>query len=211
MKVMQSKQLQSCSKTGLKKSSVYTADRVILVFILFLAQPVLLSSLDVTHTLFNRESSFSIRLTMVDFPVHEVREVFRNGETSQVKFEVRLFKESTGIWSFMGDELLAEHSGTYTGSFDPFYDMYLLQTSDNSHEFVQEENFFSAFRSFYTSFDIPATPESRMYVRARITFTPRKLMPPLNVLEPFLLDSRESTGWIQIPIPKEPSDRGGSA
>lgn len=211
MKAKRSKQLQSCSKTGLKKSSVYKATKVILICNLFLAQPVLLSSLDITHTLFSDESSFSIRLTMVDFPVHEVREVFRTGETSQVKFEVRLFRKSTGIWRFMGDELIKEHSDTYTGSYDPFYKMYRIETPDSTHEFLLEENFFSAFRSFYTSFDIPVTTENRVYLRARITFTPRKLMPPLNVLEPFLFDSRETTGWVQISIPEELSNSGGRA
>lgn len=211
MKVKRSKQLQSCSKTGLKKSSVYTAIRVILICILFLAQPVLVSSLDITHTLFSRENSFSIRLTMVDFPVQEVRQVFRTGETSQVKFEVRLFREGAGIWSIMGDELIEEHSSTYTGSYDPFYSMYRIETPDSTHEFLHEENFFSAFRSFYTSFDLPDSTENLIYLRARITFTARKLMPPLNVLEPFLLDSRKSTGWIHIPIPKEPAGREDSA
>ncbi len=210
MKTMQSKLLQSCSKTGLKKSSVYNASTLIPILVLFFLQPALLSSLDITHTLFTHEKSFSLRLNMVDFPVYKVREVFQKGETTQVRFEVRLFKESSGIWSFLGDELLGEHSNTYYGSYDPFYNLFRLKTDKDTHEFMMEENFFSAFRSYHTSFDLPTSGADRIYLRARITFTPRKLMPPLNVLEPFLLDSRETTGWVQISVVQSSHSQGGS-
>ena len=137
-------------------------------------------------------------------------EVFQKGETSQVSFEVRLFRKTTGLLSFLGDELIEEHQDTYYGSYDPFYKMFHLESSDNALDFLQEESFFSAFRSYYTSFVQPQAEASRIYVKARITFTPRKLMPPLNVLEPFLLDSRESTGWVRIPVPKADNSTGGS-
>ncbi|MFW5714825.1 MAG: hypothetical protein ACOCXF_00445 [bacterium] len=148
---------------------------------------------------------------MVDFPFRKVRRVFQRGETSQISFEVRLFRETTGILSFLGDELIGEHKDTYYGSYDPFYEMFHLETSDNSHNFMQEEEFFSAFRSYYTNFVQPEAEAGRMYLKARITFTPRKLMPPLNVLEPFLPGSRETTGWVRIPVPKADGNTGGSS
>lgn len=209
MKAKQSKPLQSCSITGLKKSSVYKAAVVLPLLILFFLQPALLSSLEVTHTLFSRENSISIKLTMGDFPLYKVRQVFQKGETSQVKFEVRLFKESSGIWSFLGDELIGEHSDTYYGSYNPFYDIFRLETKQKTHEFLHEETFFNAFRSFHTSFDLPSAEKDQIYLRARVTFTPRKLMPPLNVLEPFLLDSRETTGWVQLPVSHRSDLQGG--
>lgn len=210
MKAKQSKQLQSCSKTGLKKSSVSKASVLIPVIVLFFLHPAPLRSLELTHTLFTRESTFSIRITMVDFPVQKVRNVFQKRETTQVRFEVRLFRETTGLLSFLGDQLIGEHNDTYHGSYDPFYEMFHLETSDDSHDFLQEENFFSAFRSYYTSFVQPEAEADRIYLKARITFTPRKLMPPLNVLEPFLLDSRETTGWVRIPVPAVEKPTGGS-
>ena len=209
MKAKQSKLLQSCSKTGLKKSSVYKASTLIPILVLFFLQPATLSSLDVTHTLFTHENSLSLRLNMVDFPANKVKDVFQKGETTQVKFEVRLFRESSGIWSFLGDELLGEHSNTYYGSYDPFYDLFRLRTDEDTFEFMIEENFFSAFRSYHTSFDLPASEAGQTYLRARITFTPRKLMPPLNVLGPFLLDSRETSGWVHISVVHSSDSQGG--
>lgn len=202
--MMRSKPLQNYLKTGLKKSSVFKAALLVLIFSL---HPVLLFSFEIDPSIHQQDDRIILILHLTDFPVGEVQQVFRSGQTSQVQFEVRLFNESEGVWSFLGDQLVEEQNIIYNGSYDPFSNMYRLETTAENNlpetrEYVEAEVFFNAFRSARISFQQPSSPRSRVYLRFRVKFTPRLLMPPLNVLEPFLIDHQVTNGWTQIPIPK---------
>ena len=170
-------------------------------------QPALLFSLEIDHHIYQQDDQITLILQLNDFPLDKVQQVFQTGQTSQVQFEVRLFNKSEGVWGFLGDQLLEEQNIIYNGSFDPFSNMYILETTTEnnrtkSREYLEGMSFFSAFRSVRISF--PALPprSSMAYLRLRVKFTPRLLMPPLNVLEPFLLDHQITTEWTQVPIPK---------
>ena len=202
--MMRSKPLQNYLKTGLKKSSVFKAYILVLIFSL---HPVLLFSLEIDHSIYQQDDRIVLILQLTDFPVDDVQQVFRTGQTSQVQFEVRLFNESKGVWSFLGDQLLEEQNIIYNGSYDPFSNMYRLETTTENklaetREYLEAASFFSAFRSVRISFQHPSPHRSMAYFRLRVKFTPRLLMPPLNVLEPFLIDHQLTSGWTQIPIPK---------
>lgn len=200
MKTMLSKQLQNCLKTGLKKSRVYKATIVILILFL---QPALLSGISIDHTHYLHKNTISLLLSLRDFPVDEVKQIFKKGQTSEIQYEIRLYRETKGILSFLGDELIEEHSITYNGRFDPFYNAYQIETEEDTTHYIEEESFFNAFQSNLTTLRNPPENDRPLYIRARITFNPRKLMPPLNVLEPFLIDNQESTGWVRIPLARE--------
>jgi hypothetical protein len=196
-------------KTGLKKSSAFKAAILLLIFSL---QPALLFSIEIDHHIYQQGDRITLILQLNDFPVDKVQQVFRTGQTSQVQFEVRLFNESEGVWGFLGDQLLEEQSIIYNGSFDPFSNMYRLETTTQNkltktREYLEAASFFSAFRSVRTSFKYPSTRSSMVYIRLRVKFTPRLLMPPLNVLEPFLIDHQVTTGWTQVPIPNAKTDK----
>ncbi len=204
MKTMLSKQLQNCLKTGLKKSNVYKATIAILIFFL---QPALLSGISIDHRYYSHENTLSLLLSLRDFPVDEVKQVFQKGQTSEIQYEIRLYRETKGILSFLGDELIEEQSITYNGRFNPFYNAYQIETKEETTHYIEEESFFRAFQSNLTVVNNPAKKEPSLdhplYFRVRITFNPRKLMPPLNVLEPFLIDNQESTGWVRIPLTRK--------
>ncbi len=197
MKAMLSRLSQNCLKTGLKKSKVF---KTVIVILIFSLQPPLLSGLLIEHSLYSNNNTISLVLTLEDFPINEVQQVFRTGQTSQIHYEVRLYREMKGFWSFLGDELIEEQSIVYNGRYDPFYDAYQIETPHSTEHYLQEETFFQAFRSNLVIFENNFENGRRFYIRARITFNPRKLMPPLNVLEPFLIDNQISTDWVQIPV-----------
>ncbi|MCF7949661.1 MAG: DUF4390 domain-containing protein [Spirochaetia bacterium] len=196
--------MQNYLKTGLKKSKVCKAALVVLIFSL---QPALLFSLEIEHRIYQQDNQITLVLQLNDFPVDKVQKVFRTGQTSQIQFEVRLFNKSEGVWGFLGDQLLEEHNIIYNGRFDPFSNMYRLETTTENNitktrEYLEVTRFFNAFRSVRISFPSPSPRSSTAYLRLRVKFAPRLLMPPLNVLEPFLLDHQITTGWTQVPIPK---------
>lgn len=206
---MRSKPLQNYLKTGLKKSSAFKAAILVLIFSL---HPALLFSLEIDHSIYQQDDRIILILQITDFPVDEVRQVFRTGQTSQVQFEVRLFNKSEGVWSFLGDQLLEEQRIIYNGRYDPFSKMYRLETSTQNkltetREYLETANFFSALRSVRISFQEPAAHHSMIYLRFRVKFTPRLLIPPLNVLEPFLINHQVTTGWTQVPIPESKDDQ----
>ncbi|MCF7915993.1 MAG: DUF4390 domain-containing protein [Spirochaetaceae bacterium] len=188
----------------MKKSKVCKAALVVLIFSL---QPALLFSLEIEHRIYQQDNQITLVLQLNDFPVDKVQKVFRTGQTSQIQFEVRLFNKSEGVWGFLGDQLLEEQNIIYNGRFDPFSNMYRLETTTENNitktrEYLEVTRFFNAFRSVRISFPSPSPRSSTAYLRLRVKFAPRLLMPPLNVLEPFLLDHQITTGWTQVPIPK---------
>jgi len=202
--MMQSRPLPNYLKTGLKKSSAFKTAILVLIFFL---HPSLLFSLEFDHSIYQQDNRIILILQISDFPVDEVQQVFRTGQTSQVQFEVRLFNESEGVWSFLGDQLLEEKSIIHNGSYDPFSNMYRLEitTQNNLMEtqnYLEAASFFSAFRSVRIIFQDPSARHSRVYLRLRVKLTPRLLIPPLNLLEPFLIDHQLTSGWTRIPIPK---------
>jgi len=193
----------------LKKSNVCKAVIVILIFSL---QPALLFSLEIDHRIYQQDDQITLILQLNDFPLDKVQQVFQTGQTSQVQFEVRLFKKSKGVWGFLGDQLLEEQNIIYNGSFDPFSNMYRLETSSHNsstetRKYLEAASFFSALRSVRTSFQYSPTRDSMIYFRLRVKFTPRLLMPPLNVLEPFLINHQFTNGWTQVPIPNPQNDQ----
>ena len=201
--------MQNYLKTGLKKSNVCKAVIVILIFSL---QPALLFSLEIDHRIYQQDDQITLILQLNDFPLDKVQQVFQTGQNSQVQFEVRLFNKSEGVWGFLGDQLLEEQNIIYNGSFDPFSNMYRLETTtENSRtkirDYLEVASFFSALRSVRISFPSPPPLSSTTYLRLRVKFTPRLLMPPLNVLEPFLLDHQITTGWTQVPIPDPKTEK----
>ena len=198
MRVRLSRQLRNFLKIALRKSSVL----VISISLFSVVLPAgVVQALEIDPALHAHNNTLALTLTLEQFPVSEVESVFRTGQTSQIQFEVRVFKETHGMWSMLGDELLEEKRVTYIGRYDPFNESYRIETDGTIKQFVDAGTFFRAFRTVFISFDLPHADPRDIYVRARAKLTPRKLMPPLNLLEPFLLDNQKTTGWVHMHHP----------
>ena len=125
-----------------------------------------------------------------------------SGLRSEISFEIRLYRETRGVRALFGDRLLREESITFQGKHDSFENTYQIFSSDGIESFTDPREFMNNYYNLYSA-AVPFHPEEdeRYYLLARIVAQETKLVPPLNLLTPFLRGNRTVTAWRRVDLP----------
>ncbi|MDY7029491.1 MAG: hypothetical protein SVR04_14465 [Spirochaetota bacterium] len=178
----------------MKKIRYYFCSTIILSFLL---APV--------PSLYSSEQQFQYILTPqfieIDYciPAADCDPLFASlarGEIAEITYDFRLFHESRGILSLVGDKMLAESSVVYRIRYDELNTGYILNSGDEELFFYSFEELREKIRRARISFARPVSVETEnLYTRIRATIIPRKLVAPFTLLEPFLGSRRIREEW----------------
>jgi len=123
------------------------------------------------------------------------------GQTAEIRYEFRLFRETRGILSLLGDRMLLEEMVVYRAWYDEFDAGYILETSAGEVPCSSFEELQSRLAGAEVVFcTAPSADEGRLYIRVRATVIPRKLSPPFTLLEPFYPENHITDGWKERTI-----------
>ena len=150
-----------------------------------------------------RRGSGSLLVSM-DLPRHVRPDVIQSleaGLRSEISFEIRLYRVTVGLRSLFGDRLIREDSVTREGKRDSFESTYQIFSSSGITSFSDPQVFLDSYYSLH-AFSVPFNPRDgqRYYVLGRITAQETKLVPPLNLLTPFMKEYRTVTDWQRYDI-----------
>ncbi|MBN2050320.1 MAG: hypothetical protein JW760_07750 [Spirochaetales bacterium] len=136
---------------------------------------------------------------------------FNNGLRSGIRFEIRLYRVATGFRSFFGDQLLREEHIVKEGHVDSFSRAYRITTDSkiqDYHNFRQFQEVFYHLADLSIPF-IPSSADGAYYILCRVVVEKMKLVPPLNLLSPFMKTNRIATPWVRLDLSEERAGKEG--
>ena len=139
-----------------------------------------------------------------DLPEGSILESLLDGHRSEIRFEVRLYRNIKGFSKLFGDRLVSESFVLYEARRDAINDRYIV-TIDREREIIFEHetaftDFFFGLESYSLTLTDPAPEE--IYVLCRAQVEPIKLVPPLTLLTLILPGYRYTTQWIPVTFRK---------
>ena len=157
-----------------------------------------------------RRNSDSLLISMV-LPRHVRPDVIQSldeGLRSEISFEIRLYRVSVGLRSLFGDRLIREENVTWEGKRDSFENTYQIFSASGITSFSDPQVFLDTYYSLH-AYSVPFRPKTgqNYYLLGRIIARETKLVPPLNLLTPFMKEYRTVTDWRRYDIPPEGDDR----
>lgn len=119
-----------------------------------------------------------------------------SGLRSEISFEVKVYRQTGGFRSIFGDALVMEDHITWEGKRDNFGKSYQISGDTETRTFSDPEVFLDHYFSL-SEHPLTFWPEGggEYYILSRITVEEVKLVPPLNILTPFLHKNRTVTDW----------------
>ncbi len=158
----------------------------------------LLWALDFKNEYFSLLDSIEITVSLEDLPLEQLKDLLAAGETSRIRFEARLFQERSGILSLIGDQMLEAKEKIYSIHYDRLSQNFVLHTPSGDTFFRSFVSLVRPLRSTHFTFNRRETKGH--YLETRVTFLPRKLVPPFNLLEIFFLNNKTRLEWKKIPL-----------
>jgi hypothetical protein len=133
-------------------------------------------------------------------PTERVLAALGDGLTSEIVFELRLYRRQEGFFAWLGDRPLATARVSRVGSFDPYTGRYVVyQDGRTEASFVDQADFVRYFflLSDYGLGGGQSGDSGRLYVLARVRLSPVRLIGPLNIVTLFSSDNLVTTDWVE--------------
>jgi hypothetical protein len=150
-------------------------------------------------------------------PPESLLSSLRDGLTSEIVFQFRLYREQKGLGSLFGDRLIREETIVRQAGLDVF-DRDFIMRSDRGEFFRFQEG--EAFaRQFFrmegcdlgelaVGTPVFVAGEARSsrgaapayYILARIRYSPVRLVPPLNIISLFTRRTAVITRWVEAQL-----------
>ncbi|GAH18281.1 unnamed protein product, partial [marine sediment metagenome] len=110
--------------------------------------------------------------------------LLEEGLKAEISYQFRLYKRNKSFFSFLGDKVITEKKIIKTAYLDIYERVFIIEVNEEKKVLLYEEDF---LRSFFKAEDIQigrlSSRESKEhYVLARISFSPVRLAPPLNMI-----------------------------
>ncbi len=138
-----------------------------------------------------------VSLSLHNPPAREILERLKDGLKSEIRFDVRVYQKTTGIFRFLGDKLIGECHPAYEAQWDEFSNQFVV-TTDNHHtyRFATARAFVAFFFSLsYYPTAIRLATDRGYYMLTSIEVDATKLAPPLNMISLLVPLDRHTTAW----------------
>ncbi len=124
----------------------------------------------------------------------------REGLTSEIVFQLRLYRRQRGFGSLFGDRLIREKTVVRLGAMNAFDRRFTIRGDTGLALECREEQAF--VRQFFELDgcdlgELSGEDPGRLYVLARIRYSPVRLVPPLNIITLFTRRTAITTGWAE--------------
>ena len=143
------------------------------------------------------EGQLVVSLSLQDPPAREILDRLREGLKSEIRFDVRVYQKTSGIFRFLGDKLIGECHPAYEAQWDEFSNQFIVTTDDHrTYRFATAPAFVKFFFSlphYATRVQLP--PGRGCYMLTSIEVDATKLVPPLNMISLLVPLDRHTTAW----------------
>lgn len=130
---------------------------------------------------------------------NEIVESLGEGHTAEVRFQIRVYRRSSGLSRLFGDRLIAEQSVLYQARRDRLNDRYVVvvdgeleRSFANNDELI---DFLVVLKDHQIS--LPAASAGDIYLLCRVQVEPIRLVPPLTLLTFVVPGFRTTTPWLR--------------
>jgi len=187
---------------------------MLLVLSFMLSGNISLSAEETLLTAAAREGRVVASAALSGLESEQIYSTFRKGLLeeglkTEISYQFRLYRRDKGFFSFLGDKLITEKKIIKTAYLDIYERAFVIEVNGKKKVLLYEEDF---LRSFFKAEDVQigrlSDRESKEhYVLARISFSPVRLVSPLNMISLLYKKTAVVTRWkeaeIEIPAPKE--------
>lgn len=166
-----------------------------------------LSAEETLLTAVAREGKVIVSAALSGFESEQTYSTFRKGLLeeglkAEICYQFRLYRRDTGFFSFLGDKIITEKKVIKTAYLDIYERVFIIEVNKGKKVLLYEEDF---LRSFFKAEDVQIgrldSGESKEhYVLARISFSPVRLVPPLNMISLFYKKTAVVTRWAEAEI-----------
>jgi len=175
---------------------------------------VSLSAEETLLTAVAREGTVIVSATLSGVESEQIYSTFRKGLLeeglkTEISYQFRLYRRNKGFFSFLGDKVITEKKIIKRAYLDIYERVFIIEVNEEKKVLLYEEDF---LRSFFKAENVQigslSSRESKEhYVLARISFSPVRLVPPLNMISLLYKKTAVVTRWaeaeIEVPAPKE--------
>ncbi len=130
----------------------------------------------------------------------EILSSLKDGLKSEIIFQFRLYQKNRGLLSLFGDRLIFEKKISRIAYFDIFEGFFVMETQgEGVRKFLSKENFLKHFFQIndYNLTELKYENLSQIYVLARISLNPVRIVPPLNIISLFFTNTGVKTPWVE--------------
>ncbi len=192
---------RSCSTKNSRKNS-----RRSLGLALFFLLPVLAAfPEDVSVTLDREQGDLFATLVFRLDPTPVRLEPVEAGLKSRMLFTLQFMERREGLFSFLGDITVSEHTVEYSGYKDFLEDEYVLEDAPGRKTtFAWAPDFFKAFTRLervLLNTPLPRERYNRCYFRAQARYFPVKLVAPLTLIYVLSPGNVIESGWQSAALP----------
>lgn len=134
----------------------------------------------------------------------EVIDSLRRGLESRITFTTRLYERRRPAFAFAGDRLVAERTVVRSASWDFLEHVFVLEEEGSRQKTYRDPaDLIRGFFSLDETFPLgpPDTVRRPLYVAARATFEPVRLMPPLTLVRLAGAAASVTTPWVRRDAP----------
>jgi len=186
----------------------------LLILSFIVSSSVSLSAEETLLTAVAREGSVIVSATLSGVESGQIYSTFRKGLLeeglkAEISYQFRLYRRDNGVFSFMGDKLITEKKIIKRAYLDIYERAFVIEVNEEKKALLYEEEF---LEEFFKAEDVQigrlSSRESKeYYVLARISFSPVRLVPPLNIISLLYKKTAVATRWteaeIKVLTPKE--------
>ncbi len=148
-------------------------------------------------------STLHMDISLINIPESEIESSLREGFRSEIRYNIKIYRENNGPFSFLGDKLIMEANPGSEAGWDVFQKSYYIR-NDGGEEatFRSRDNFFHNFsRLIDFSLELKLEPGREYYILTNVQISPVKLTPPLTIIEFFLPQKRKTAPWHRASLP----------
>ncbi len=136
-------------------------------------------------------------------PAESLLDSLREGQAAEIVFQFRLYREQAGLASLFGDRLIREKTVIRQGMLDVFDRRFIVRDdAGGSADYRDPSSFVQGFFSIAGCDlgDPDGDEPGRLYVLARIRYSPVRLVPPLNIVSLFTRRTAVITRWAEAEL-----------
>jgi len=143
------------------------------------------------------EGQLLVSLSLRNPPTREILERLREGLKSEIRFDVRVYQKTSGIFGFLGDKLIGECHPAYEAQWDEFSSQFIVANDDHHlYRFATAPAFAKFFFSLpYYATGVKIPPGHGYYMLTSVEVDATKLVPPLNMISLLVPIDRYTSAW----------------
>jgi hypothetical protein len=137
------------------------------------------------------------------YPAEKIVSSLQEGHRSEIRFQMRLYREIDGFLRIFGDRLVADHLLIYEARWDSINQHFIvIDNEDREYSpFSSEDEFIRFFLNLDAyRMTIDASDTEQLYLLCRSRIQSIKLVPPLTLMSFLIPRFRETTAWERIPF-----------